>query len=81
MNDWLSVVAQCQECERVFAVAVPPTHDGSPLVCPFCGEMDAYLGAGDGSRTRQVAPGSIDYSGNVFRVTKEQRKPRKRKLG
>jgi hypothetical protein len=41
MNGWMTVVAQCQECTHVFATCVPESYDGSPILCAFCGELDA----------------------------------------
>jgi hypothetical protein len=45
--DWVSVTAYCIECQHLFATVLPPTWDGSPIVCQYCGEISCEVSGGD----------------------------------
>jgi hypothetical protein len=41
--EWASVVVYCIECQHMWSTLVPPTWDGSPLMCEFCGEFSCEV--------------------------------------
>lgn len=34
---WLSAIVSCLECQHTWAESLPPSWDGTPVVCKFCG--------------------------------------------
>jgi hypothetical protein len=38
MQDWIQVVARCQECNAMWADSLPIDWDGTPISCRMCGE-------------------------------------------